>query len=455
MARRRRPRQLLAQRFDEAIQPVFLIESRRIAYVNAACATWLGVPEDELIGTECYFGAPSPQMNSNERAALLLCPPPELLDRPCFRTFQLAIRTGEVKYACGVSFHSEGNKELSVWVYVGDEQADSIGDKLKERESEASRLHARLRQYQSTGDLTIPPALLGDSFLAQRASQQVAIVSQRPGCVLLQGPAGIGREQVARFVHDSAASHRGLEQVPMFPIACPLMDAELIDSSLELFGHQSRDALLASVVLMDVDQLIAEAQDVLAKFLDDQRGRSVYVFSTSRSSLISNAVGFDANLALRLSTITIELPSLASRREDIPLIIQQLVEMQNVSSERQIEGFSSNAIDRMVGYDWPENTAELAELVAAALQENTDRMVDARELPDLLSHAEEAARRPQSKVETVAMDEFLEEVEKELLQRALAVAKGNKAQAARMLGISRQRVIRRVSQWDLDWSPGD
>ena len=159
---------------------------------------------------------------------------------------------------------------------------------------------------------------------------------------------------------------------------------------------------------------------------------------------------FRGDLAAALSTIVIELPPLAGRREDLPLLAQLFLEELNAATRRQIGGFTPAALDLLDAHAWPGNLDELAQAVAEAHRRATGREIDVADLPErlrLVGQAVAQARRPE---ETIVLDEYLGRVERELIRRALARAKGNKARAARLLGLTRPRLYRRMVQLGLE-----
>ena len=155
------------------------------------------------------------------------------------------------------------------------------------------------------------------------------------------------------------------------------------------------------------------------------------------------------DLAAMLSTITIELPPLAKRRDDLPLLAQALLEEQNARGGRQLGGFSSEALDRLCAYSWPGNVAELAQVVAESHARASGTLIARDDLPERLRLAAEAAAHPRRKEEPIQLDEFVARIERELIRRALARAKGNKTKAARLLGLNRPRLYRRMVQLGL------
>ena len=106
-------------------------------------------------------------------------------------------------------------------------------------------------------------------------------------------------------------------------------------------------------------------------------------------------------------------------------------------------------MDQLTSYAWPENIDELREFVRSACETSTGPVVQESELPEKIHLTTEAEFRPSRTDESVMLDEFLAEIERELLVRALRHAKGNKAKAARLLGVTRQRVIRRIEFFGL------
>ena len=151
-----------------------------------------------------------------------------------------------------------------------------------------------------------------------------------------------------------------------------------------------------------------------------------------------------------LSTIVIELPSLAQRRDDLPLLAQLFLEDVNASGTRQIGGFTPAALDALDAYPWPGNLDELAAVVTEAHQRARGAEIDVGDLPEKLHWAAQAAAHPRANEETIVLEEYLARVERELIRRALARCRGNKAKAARLLGMTRPRLYRRMVQLGLE-----
>jgi len=153
----------------------------------------------------------------------------------------------------------------------------------------------------------------------------------------------------------------------------------------------------------------------------------------------------------------IELLPLKQRLEDLPALAQLFLEKLNAQGELQRSGFSDDVLDRLASYPWPNNVDELFAVVKQAHGASEDPLIQLRDLPPQLHWAAQVAARPPREKTTIDLDQFLAEIEEELIHRAVAQSRGNKAQAARSLGISRARLHRRLQQLSAqdDRSPED
>src|SRR5262249_4677309 len=141
-------------------------------------------------------------------------------------------------------------------------------------------------------------------------------------------------------------------------------------------------------------------------------------------------------LACALSTLTIELPALAARLEDLPLLAQAFLEEANAAGLKQVAGFSPEALDRLVAYSWPGDVDELVHMVREAHGRAQGDQIDVGDLPQRIALASQAAAYARQTDESIVLEEFLAKLERELIERALRRAKGNKTKAAKLLGLT-------------------
>jgi DNA-binding NtrC family response regulator len=293
--------------------------------------------------------------------------------------------------------------------------------------------------------------LIGDSPAIRRVRAQVELAAGSRASVLLVGPPGSGRHHVAAAIH----YHGDPGSVgSLIPLACSVLGADLTRSTVLALATKDplgEQAARSTLVLNEADQLPPEVQAELAAVLAGRSFRLRLIATASRPlDELARAGTYRADLAALLSTITIELPSLADRRDDLPVLSQLFLEEVNAGGDKQLGGFTPEALDRLDAYPWPGNLDELARVVAQAHRQAEGPRIGPDDLPERIRLAAQAAAHPRRTEETVALDEFLGRVERELIGRALSRAKGNKAKAARLLGLTRPRLYRRLVQLGLE-----
>jgi DNA-binding NtrC family response regulator len=200
----------------------------------------------------------------------------------------------------------------------------------------------------------------------------------------------------------------------------------------------------ATLLLIDVDKMDAGSQQEILGYLQ-LPGLSARMIATSSTKLIDVESDFDQALASRLSTLTIELPPLAQRREDLPLLAQAILESKNDRQAKQFSGFSRQAIEMICEYDWPGNFGQLASTIEEAAASATGSIIEVADFSETFQHSIKAQRFAAKDETRIQMDDYLLEIESQLIDRAVTQAKGNKTKAAELLGISRAKLLRRLA----------
>jgi len=289
--------------------------------------------------------------------------------------------------------------------------------------------------------------LVGYSPVIQQVRAQVCAAAAAGASAAIVGPAGTGRQHVAKAIHYRAAP-------PTAPSLALLdgavADASQIDAAVAALGASASDGA-GSLLVTEADALSAAAQRHLAGILATASRPPWRVLSTTGESLTSLAAQgqFDQHLAFALSTIEIHLPPLGQRMEDLPILVQTLIERQNQGRERQLAGISSAALDLLAGYHWPGNLDELTELLEAAGESCDGDQIQREHLPSRLRHAISAAAHRPLDEDPIILEDVLARIESELITRAMDRSGGNKAKAARLLGMKRPRLYRRMLQLGL------
>lgn len=450
----RRPTRQLTQLLEQSPLPVYVVdEAREIVYCNAACAGWLRIDAAELVGQICNYHSGDCATPLGEAAAAL-CPPPQVFHGEsalAHIVWKNAAGVVEQRLATFVPLGGSEREASSVLAVLSETQ-DMPEPSATTTELESQGLHQRLQQL--TRQLRIRyrlDRLVGDSPQIRRVREQVRVAVAGRARVLIVGLPGSGREHVARTIHAGAST----EPVgPLLPLSCESLEAEPLQSNILAFLRRCQDQSsksTATVLLLDVDRLSESAQTELLAFFRTPTV-ALRTISTSRQPLLqmTKEGGFLFELAFALSTMVIELPALCDRREDIPLLAQRFVEEFNAAAGKQLAGFAPAALDRLASLPWTGNVEELAAVVREACRSVSTVWIGEADLPPRVRAVVAAGAHPARPTESIRLDEFLLEIERELIQRAMQRARGNKAKAARLLGVSRPRLLRRLTQLGLE-----
>jgi DNA-binding NtrC family response regulator len=303
--------------------------------------------------------------------------------------------------------------------------------------------------------------LIGVSPKMQRMYKVVEKVSQHNYPVLVLGESGTGKELVARSIH-FAGPRQGK---PFVPVDCSGLVPTLIES--ELFGHvkgaftgaqTSHEGLLAiaeggTVFLDEIGELPVDLQGKLLRALQEREIRPVgstdrvhidvrVIAATNRDLELAVREGkFRQDLFFRLNVVQIKIPPLRDRRSDIPLLVSAFLEKFS-DSQHPVRVISEDAMRRMMSYDWPGNVRELENAVERAVALGSGPILHVGDLPSNLHYAA-GDKLPES-------DELLplDEMERRAILRALRETSGDKQAAARLLGIGKTTLYRKLKQYD-------
>ncbi|MFT5304089.1 MAG: DNA-binding NtrC family response regulator [Mariniblastus sp.] len=482
MVKPKPPTRVLARIFDRTTSPVYVVgPDFQITYANDACAEWTGVSLENLLSTTVSYTS---QISSSDRATSHpiepsktrvqgLCPNPSFLApnaeaNPSFDSTTYSqwvhcfneTRATTWKRCTMRPMFDADQKHLGVLVVcdqVNHAEPDFEQESNSPSSNRATRLHSALAAIRSSTDrIHSLESLVGTSPFAHRIRRQVQSVLHGETDLLIVGPRGTGKEHLARTIH---LTRDPQHQTEMIPVHCSIADQQVIQQNIKDIitsrtqsQRQSTDATQHDwLLLLDVDQLDLAGQAELLGFLR-LPGFPLRTIATSSSCLIQfSARGeFSRELAHHLSTLTIELPPLSNRLEDIPLITQALVERDNDRRDRQLSGVSEDVLQQFIEFSWPHNIDQLNRTIQLAARTCKTRQIELADLPDEFQHALNAMRIG-SFVETeINLDDYLAQIEKELIARALTQAKGNKTKAAKLLNVSRPKLLRRIQFFELD-----
>ncbi len=293
----------------------------------------------------------------------------------------------------------------------------------------------------------------GTSSAAEEVARILPRIAASSTTVLLLGETGVGKSFVARLIHESGPRAKEALRV----INCAAVPENLVES--ELFGHErgafsgaiaSREGVLeaagkGTVFLDEIGELPLASQSKLLRVLEERRFERVgsnrtlpmharVIAATNRNLSEMVAAGkFREDLFFRVSVITLRVPALRERANDlVPLAEQMLADLASTSG-RRVDGFARDAIDLIHRYPWPGNVRELRNAIEHAIVLGEERLIRACDFP-----APMRAASPEQQVEdpsVVRLPAPLDWLEKRAIDAALKAVDGNRTRAAALLGI--------------------
>lgn len=333
-------------------------------------------------------------------------------------------------------------------------------DKLQLTLSEALA-HTRL----SESPLAEPPAaqfgMVGDSPAMRALLNNITLVAPSDATVLIHGESGTGKELVARALHASSARSRR----PLVILNCAALNESLLES--ELFGHEKGaftgadkrregrfvEADGGTLFLDEIGDISPLMQVRLLRAIQEREVQRVgsnqtlsvdvrLIAATHRDLAEEVSAGrFRQDLYYRLNVVTIDMPPLRHRREDIPQLARYFLQRYAERNRKAVQGFTPQAMDLLIHYAWPGNIRELEYAVERAVVLLTGEYISERELPLAITGTPVAdAPHGDDSIQPLV------EVEKEAILAALERTGGNKTEAARRLGITRKTLLAKLSR---------
>jgi two-component system response regulator HydG len=314
--------------------------------------------------------------------------------------------------------------------------------------------------------------IIGQSAAMLKLLEIVEQVAATEATILITGDSGTGKEMIANAVH--ANSKR--KQAPFIKINCAALTETLLES--ELFGHEKGaftgadrrregkflQADSGSIFLDEVSEMSPAMQVKLLRVLQEREltrvGGSdvvkvdVRVIAASNKDLKKEIqMGrFREDLFYRLNVVALAMPPLRERKEDIPLLAQHFLRGFAAKNSKNVTGFSSGAMHKLVEYPWPGNVRELMNAVERAVVLSRTDFVDADELMFLTADDGDSNNRgrsgPAAQAAGASGNLPLTEVEKRSILEALDVCGGNKSEAARRLGITRKTLRKKLTKYE-------
>ena len=308
--------------------------------------------------------------------------------------------------------------------------------------------------------------IIGRSQAMEKLLETVAQVAPSEATVLVSGESGTGKEMIAGAIHHNSPRRES----PFVKINCAAITESLLES--ELFGHEKGAftgayrkkegkfsiAHKGSIFLDEISEMSPSMQVKLLRVLQEREftrvgGEEVVkvdvrvIAATNKDLLVEIGAGrFREDLFYRLNVVTLTLPPLRQRKEDIPLLAQHFIEIFAEKNHKGLKGFTPQAMDNLLRHDWPGNVRELMNAVERGVVMAQAPYLDTKDLT-LIPEGSSSERKFRGK-EAVGNNRPLEEVEKATILKALEASRGNKSEAARNLGITRKTLLAKLRKYE-------
>lgn len=314
--------------------------------------------------------------------------------------------------------------------------------------------------------------IVGKSKKMREVYDLIETVAQRDSTVLIIGESGTGKELIANAIHYNSPRR----DKPLIKCSCATLAETLLES--ELFGHE-RGAFTGavkerkgrfelanggSIFLDDIDDVPLSVQTKLLRVLQEKEIErvggtktikiDVRIIAATKVDLLKLAKQgkFREDLYYRLNILPINLPPLRERREDIPLIVNTLLDKFCSKGEKKV--LSSEAMKILVDYDWPGNVRELENIAERVVALTRSNEIKAQDLPDFLIMSPEKMcdhHLIETMGEADSFEEMITDMEKRLLMLAIEKAGGNKSEAARILKMKRETLRDKVEKYGISF----
>jgi len=309
--------------------------------------------------------------------------------------------------------------------------------------------------------------IIGQSPAMNKLFETMALVAPSEATALIVGESGTGKELIANAIHQNSPR----KDRPFIKVNCAALPETLLES--ELFGHekgaftgaiarkQGRFQLAhkSSIFLDEIAEMAPATQAKILRVLQELEFEPLgstqttkvdtrVVAATNKNLEAEIAAGrFREDLYYRLKVVTLDVPPLRERREDIPYLADFFLKQYADKNRRLIQGFTPRATDLLMRYDWPGNVRELENIIERAVIMSRGEVITPLEFPNDIQELDEELKDSQI---NLTPGRSLKEVEKEMILRTLEETGGNRTHAARILGITRRTLQLRLKDYGIN-----
>lgn len=313
--------------------------------------------------------------------------------------------------------------------------------------------------------------IVSKSFTMKKIFQQIDSIAKTGSTVLIQGESGVGKELIARAIHNK--SQRADQ--PFIKVSCAALAEQLLES--ELFGHEkgaftgaiaSRKGRFeladkGALFLDEIGEISLSIQVKLLRATQERefervggtatlRTNARIISATNRNLTEQVASGaFREDLFYRLNVITLEIPPLRERKEDISMLAYHFLKRFSGEMNKDVKAISDEALGFIAGYDWPGNIRELQNVIERAVVLSTSQTIDTSDLPENIRPARIISQIPEVEPEeTVPLRLAKSTWEKKYIEKALSRHNGNISRTAEAIELARKNLQEKIKQHGIE-----
>ena len=430
-----------------------------IFYANEMYAHIFEVPVGKVLGRNVFETEPNSAL-----VRVLKQKKPVVLDKQYVETIDKYV-------SCRISPIIVNSRfEGAVSVFSDASELVALGHKVRHAEQVANDLRERMDSITEADRLKI----IGQSPAFIKVLSQAAIVARTSAPVLILGENGVGKEVIANFIH----RHSDRATKPLIAVNCASIPENLIES--ELFGYESgsftgarRSGKMGKFEMADGgtlfldeigDMSLAAQTKVLRAIQEKEIGRiggersvkvDVRIIAATNQNLDELIAGrqFRRDLFYRINTVTLKIPSLRERKEDLPVFANDFLRQFNAKYHKQVR-FPGDALSYFYRYNWPGNVRELKNCIENGVIMAQGQLFELSHLTQSMEDFSTAAgqaegQMPASPPTSGSLKEFLEKAEKEFILKTLDSCDGRRIKAMRLLDLSKRTFYRKMRYYGL------
>lgn len=452
MAAKRR-RNLLDAVLAESVSQICVLDAdRRIRYFSVGMELATGWKSDDVEGLLCELSVPDVS-SSTDLLTSGLAPATDVFDGRTISVATVLPKYSGSPWQTILTYLPVLDRDHQVVRIVISASEKSVPD--TSRESMTQRLHAEITAIRlKTRKRFSEASYIGNCRQVQTALDQADLLKNSDIGYSIVGPSGCGRQHLARLIH-VGGQHA---EYSFAAIECRLLTLDSMRDTLrrlkKVADTQARSThqRTGTLALVDVDYCPREIQTWLLKNLASQQHEVRLVgISTQPLDDVVRSEWMLPEFRDLLTAVQIRLPSLHHREQDLDLLAQHFVEQSQRTQQTSAESISADVLQQFRFYRWPGNVRELRQVVFAACEACFEKVIAVDHLPFSFRAGIEAQNMPhEAEPEHRSLEQMLQAFETEVLLKTLEACDGNKADAARRLGMTRPRLYRRLKTLGLE-----